>query len=694
MFWLRWIFFSSPLWLGFGGAWLFRTVSDFQLMRESDAFVHAINAPVGFVSPLAPADGIEGEVAGLLFEPLLRRDEQRNLRPNLLERWTSRAVVTIRCESEEAAGEAEARILAGEAPRRGPRPIAVERTGSVINAAFEGMEKDLAAPLLEALPENLLGDYLLVRVKADHSVEKLVNAWLEGSVEKGQVRMLEFTSDREANLFVRGETDRAIADLRLYLESNPATRPVLEEVGKRCHTSASEMLLDLRPGVTWHDGTPFTSADVVFSFEALTAPDSPLPLAGSFQFVESLEAISPLRLRLRCRELPGSMLESWERLPLLPAHLLAGAKGEDAAAAHGRYLEEPVGLGPYRLERRRADGGVELVAHPGYHLGAPREPRLRYRRFHSLESILLALRSGALDAIEPDERFTDWSERNPGTVETIRDIPRFQHLVVWNLERAPFDRLEVRAALARAAHPGELLEDRATEFESPVTSLFFPASPHVAEPFLLPLHDPRGAGNLLEEAGFTLDGESDLRKDAKGKPIAFSLVVNAANAGHLRLARGLAEQWAAVGVEARVEPLPWDEIVANRLPRREFEAVLLSWELPLGRDRRELWHSSAAAPGGGNPSGLRDAEVDAILDRLRAESDPVKLTESTAALHRALARLQPALFLCDSGRIVTVKKGAIAMRPPGSDAPVPVTVGKGGLRDSRPWWVKAAEPVP
>ena len=42
MFWLRWIFFSSPLWLGFGGAWLFRTVAEFQLTRESDALVHAI----------------------------------------------------------------------------------------------------------------------------------------------------------------------------------------------------------------------------------------------------------------------------------------------------------------------------------------------------------------------------------------------------------------------------------------------------------------------------------------------------------------------------------------------------------------------------------------------------------------------------------------------------------------------------
>ncbi|HRQ88447.1 MAG TPA: hypothetical protein PLA50_06600, partial [Bacteroidia bacterium] len=94
MFWLRWLFFSSPFWLGLGGIWLFRAVADFQLERESDALVHAIDGPVGYLSPLAPADGVTGEIADLVFEPLLRRDAGLQLKPNLLERWTSRTVVT------------------------------------------------------------------------------------------------------------------------------------------------------------------------------------------------------------------------------------------------------------------------------------------------------------------------------------------------------------------------------------------------------------------------------------------------------------------------------------------------------------------------------------------------------------------------------------------------------------------------
>ena len=385
------------------------------------------------------------------------------------------------------------------------------------------------------------------------------------------------------------------------------------------------------------------------------------------------------------------MLESWEKLPVLPSHLLAASTDRETREA---FLTHPVGLGPYRLEQRRADGGVELVAHTAYHRGVPEEGRLRYRRFASLESVLLALRMGTLDAMEPDERFADWSERHPGTVETLRDRPRFQHLVMWNLDRPPFDRLPVRNALARAIDLSAILHDTRTEFQTPVKSLFFPGLPYVADPMLLPLHDPRGAENLLEKEGYKLDEVAGLRKDGKGNALGFTLAVNASNPEHLRLADALADQWAAVGLTVKIEPVPWEELIATRILPREFDAVLLSWELPLGRDRREVWHSSAAVPGGGNLSGLRDTEVDRLLDRLRDESDPVKLTETISTLQRSIASLQPALFLYDSGRILTVRKGGLEMKRPGVKTPGPLAIGKGGLEEVRPWWVRTKPEEP
>lgn len=694
MFWLRWIFFSSPLWLGFGGAWLFRTVAEFQLTRESEALVHAIDGPVGYLSPLAPADGVEGEIAGLLFEPLLRRDANLKLRPNLIVGWTSRTVVTIRCESEEAAGEAEARILAGEAPKSGSRPIALDRDGSVLTVAFEGQGTEIEKALLEALPPELLGDYLLVEVRADHSVDDLIGAWLETSVEKSQVRMLEFTGDREAQIFVRGETDRVLKDLRLYLDSNPATSPRLDLVGKRCHTTVREMLIDLKEGVKWHDGTPFTASDVRFSYERLSRPGSPLPMASRFDYVEAIEVLSPGRLRVICRDMPATILEGWEALPVLPAHLLATEGESGEARVWESYLLHPIGLGPYRFDRRRHDGGVELRSFAEYHLGAPREPLLRYRQFSSLESVLLALRTGTLDLIEPDERFTEWTRRHPGMVETLRDTPKFQHLVIWNLDRPPFDREPVRQALARGIDLGAILRETDRRYETPVTSLLVPGSPLVAEPMLLPLYDPRGAERLLDAEGYRIDEESGMRREGQDRPLAFTLAVNAANPEHGRLAAALAEQWSGIGVAVKVEPVPWQGLYLQRLPRREFDAVLVSWQIPRGRDLREIWHSASAGPGGGNLSGLRDDEVDGLLEQLRDESDEAEVTGVIASLQRAIAERQPCFFICDSGRILTVRRDALETHPPGVEKAAPVVIGKGGLEAARPWWVRKKTPAP
>lgn len=692
MFWLRWILFSSPLWLVFGGSWLFRTVAEFQLMRESDAIVHAINRPVGRISPFGATEGIEGEIAELIFEPALRRDEQLHLRPNLIESWISRTVVTIRCESEEAAGEAEARIRAGEAPVGGPPPVVLERLDSVLTLVFDGMDASLETRLLESLPPELLGDYLLARVSSSHSVEKLVGDWLADSVEKSQVRMLEFAGDGEALLFLRGETDRVLRDLKLYLESNPGTFPRLDLLGRRCHTVAREQLIDLRAGAAWHDGEPFTASDLAFSHALATGPDSPLPLAGAFAYVDSLEVLSPLRIRVSCREVPANFLEIWESLPLLPAHRFRDAMTTgNLSEALAAFLADPVGLGPYRIDRRRADGGMELVAHEGYHLGVPSESRRRYRQFSSLESMLLALRTGTLDLIESDPRFSEWAQRNQGAVEKIEETPRFQQAVVWNLDRPPFDRLPVRSALARAFNPVALLRTGESEYEVSVKGLFAPGLPMVAEPMLLPLYDPRGAENLLAREGFTLDEGAGLRRDSQGHTAGFTLLVSDSNPGHLRLASGLAEQWAGVGIEVKIEALPWEEILSARLARRDFDAVLVSWELPRGRDLRAWWHSESAEPGGGNLSGLRDAEVDRLLEALVAESDPVKLTGLTASLQRAIAALQPCLFVCDTGRLLTVRPGAIEVRGPGKKESE--SVGP-GLTSSRPWWVKRNDSAP
>lgn len=689
MFWLRSLLFASPLALVFGGAWLFGRVADLRVDEDKPALVTAIREPVGYLNPLFPQSGVTREVADLLFEPLLSRDDDLKLRPNLIRNWTYKTVVVVRCSSEEAAGESEAMIRSGEYLEEGMKALAIDRQGSVLTIALEGFAPDLDQRLLSQFDPGNLGDYLLVRLKVKHSIKESFETFLRSSVEKSQIKMIEYRGDTGVDLFLQGDTDLLLRELELYYESNLSLSPEIELVGKSCHTKSHEMIVELRGDVVWQDGHPFSARDVIFSYEALTQPGSLLPVGESFWFVESLEALNSQTIVVRCRDTPAIMLESWEKLPVLPAHIFekSGLTNESLTA----FAEMPVGNGPYKLLQRRRDGGVYLERNESYFRSLPSERYLLYRKFGSLESTLLALRSRQIDAIVPDERFTDWADRNPGTIRQIRGMPRFQHFVAWNLGREPFTSREFRSALAQAVDLEELTRDTTTEFEQPVTSLFYSGVPYCEAKIPLPLYTPKGAEALLEEAGYKIDETKGVRVNEAGEPLEFTVTVNRENPEHVRLAEGLANQWAAVGIVVNVERLSWNEILGKRLSAREFDGLLLSWELPFERDRYTTWHSSEAVEGGANFCGLRNDVVDSCVEKLRYEEDNKEVLKLTERLQREIARVQPCLFLCDSGRILSVRKdGIVVVRTGvnGERAIGPLGIGKAGLESSRPWWVR------
>lgn len=688
MLWLRVLFFASPLALVLGAVWLFDRVEELRLADDTDALVYAIDEPVGYLNPLVPQTGITREVTELLFEPLLIRDDDLNLRPNLIDSWISQTLITIRCAGEEEAGESEAMIRSGEYLDDDMTLVDVAREGNVLTVALEGFDPTLETRLVGNFDAENLGDYTLIRLTVTNSIRNSFEAFLRDSVEKSQIAMLEYDGDTAVNMFVRGELDLFLRELDLYYESNSSLDPVVEELGQQSQTSYRQFLITLRNDVRWHDGTRFSADDVIFSYNELTQPGSPFGFAASFWFVEDLKKIDANRIRVVCGDTPATMLESWEKLPVIPKHLMPGGV---ESAEWIEFFRTPVGNGPYRIERRRKDGGIELVANEFFFRGAPEQKNVVYRQFGSLESVLLALRAERIDAIIPDERFTDWSERNPGVIRELRCLPRYQTFVAWNLERPPLDQRAVRLAMARAVDLSTVRRDTATTFQTATTSLFFPGVPYAGEGMDLPVYDPRSAERNLNESGFLMDETKGVRIDENGELLKFSLTVNEENPEHLRIAYALADQWAAVGITVEVEPMSWSEILTEKLVTRDFDAVMLGWELPFERDRFATWHSTNIGAGGGNICGLRNQIVDEILEQLRYETDLDAVKTLTGRLNGEIGGLQPCLFVCDSGRVLSLRRDGIKVVRPGDageSSGQPVGIGKAGLHSVRPWWLR------
>lgn len=694
MFWLRTLAYLMPLGLGFVGFLLFLEIEQLELPREGDALVTAIQEPIGSLDPLGAIDGVTREVRDLVFDPLLLRDENYLLQPHILDSWSFRSIVTLHCLTEEDAGEVEALIASGEYwPEGGLQLTQCRRQDEILTLSFSGFAGEVEERFLDQIDSEKLANFEVVTLNSDHSVETLFEAFLGFSIEKKRIRMVDFSDDRTATLFLEGDVEPFLEELNLYLDSNADLNPAIDREEPRSHVVAREAIFRFRNDVYWHDGQQLTTEDILFSIEQYAEEGKSSPLSGLFWFAESMERRGDFEIQVLCESLPSTefVLETWEQLPVLPKHVFDEGVSSEGWA---RFLDLPLGTGPYRVTQRFRDGGVQLMAHESYFLGKPSQEELVYRRFDSLESKLLALRSFRIDALVPDDRFVLWSNRNPEVVQQVSSVSRFQHFILWNPEAEPYRDLEFRIALAEAVDHSKWTRESSDSFLVPIRGLFHPGLAFEPGPMELPERNLVRAADRLEALGLKYDEKRGIRRDQDGNPLKIRLLVNRDNSDHLFLASSVAEQWQDLGIQVEMAEISLSSIVLDHLVTGEFQAVLLSWEVPKGRDRFQAFHSRAGGEERGNLFGMDNRRVDQLIEELRLTSDPGELAKTANELQEEIVALQPCLFLAESGRSLWFRKGGIRAVPPknvslvGDEFPF---VGMEGVNRSRPWWVRVQE---
>jgi len=177
----------------------------------------------------------------------------------------------------------------------------------------------------------------------------------------------------------------------------------------------------LRSGVRWHDGAPFSAADVIATYRAVMDPRNPVPTRLGFDRIRRIDAPSPLTVRVRLSAPFAPFLTYFfetENYPILAAHVLAKTPVL-AASALDRM---PIGTGPYRLASWRRGEVLELRANAGYYGGEPHIQRLDVHFIASAQTIVAQLRTGEIDAaFATDPHAIDLLRANP--VLRIVDTP-------------------------------------------------------------------------------------------------------------------------------------------------------------------------------------------------------------------------------------------------------------------------------
>jgi peptide/nickel transport system substrate-binding protein len=394
----------------------------------------------------------------------------------------------------------------------------------------------------------------------------------------------------------------------------------------------------LRRNAVWHDGAPVTADDVVFTLRSLQILDQPGDPGMAMLWQDILvDRIDDYTVRATLTR-PFAPFLSLARVPILPAHLLTGIPPQDWPES--AYAAQLVGTGPYRLVELREDRAV-LEANPQYFDGPPYINQVELRFFSAPEAAVAALTRGDVTAFGDQSNTTLGGLDLPPTLRAVSTPLDAYATLSFNLNRAPFDELPVRRALAHALNKDALIEGAldglGNRLDTPILPGWWAAAPTVQ----WYAADPERATQILNELGFD-EGIGGVRQ-REGRPLALELLVDG-EPRRIAAANAIAAQWNAVGVGVQVQQLSAAELRA-RLEQRDFDAALHSWvRLGPDPDPFALWHSSQADEGL-NYAGLRDEQIDELLDAARAQSDLAERAADYAAFQQRWVDLIPGISL-------------------------------------------------
>jgi len=397
----------------------------------------------------------------------------------------------------------------------------------------------------------------------------------------------------------------------------------------------------LRRDVRWHDGRPFTSADVLFTHQFVTSPQTPTPYAADFLEVAQAEAPDHYTFRARYNRPFARALYSWLG-DIVPRHLLEGQDPRTSPLAR-----RPVGTGPYVFVSWRTGDSIELKANPDYFEGRPYLDRVVFKVIPDPATMFLELKAGNVDLMDltPLQYARQTEQADFKTRFNKYRYPSSSYTYLgYNLRLPMFADRRVRQALSQAINVQEIIDGVLMGFGQPANGPFKPGT-WAHDPALKPYpFDQDKARRLLAEAGWR-DGDGDGILEKDGQPLAFTILTNQGNSSRLKTAIIIQERLRQVGVRIKVRAVEWAAFVKNFIDQQKFEATILGWTLPADPDPFAVWHSSKTAPGGLNFVGYENQEVDRLIESARATFDQELRRRAYYRFQEILHQDQPYTFL-------------------------------------------------
>ncbi|HWM75834.1 MAG TPA: ABC transporter substrate-binding protein [Nocardioides sp.] len=379
--------------------------------------------------------------------------------------------------------------------------------------------------------------------------------------------------------------------------------------------SPTRYVLELRKGVEFHDGTPFDSAAVKANFDRLLDPDGDgvnLP-----PFLESVETDGTHTVVMNLGKPAASFLPSLRRgrvMMMSPSAVEKHAESDPFRAS--------VGTGPYVFMEYAAGDSIRLERNDDYWAEDNYLDAITLPIIPNTSTQIQAFLNGEFDLVGVVPAQARQVLRREGAV-LHEDIGNTFNYLSFNLARPPFDNIDVRRAFSAALDREGIAEGVYAGYAGPASGPFSPAIGEAYEDLSdLPMqsYSPDEARDYLSRSGFDT-----------GSEVLFSAFTQSPWSEE---ADAMTAQLEEIGVAIDLNKEDFGSWAERVYTAKDF-TMFNSGQTTRTVDPDEVIYPLVHSGGDLNVSGVSDDELDALLDRARAEAD----AGSRAEMYREVARM-------------------------------------------------------
>ena len=342
----------------------------------------------------------------------------------------------------------------------------------------------------------------------------------------------------------------------------------------------------MRPGIKWHDGTPFDTRDLSFSVEIARDPQVPIEERTVPELITRMETPDPRtwivhysRVHLGGRSIHASYLG------VVPRHILEPTyRSGDYAAfeAHPWWSTGFIGTGPFKVVEFKSGELLEVEAFDDYFLGRPKIDKITWRIITDRNVMLSNIMTNAVDVTTRDALTWDgalvareqWEAAGQGRI-LLAPYNAFgvglSGLNPW------FDDLRVRQALMYAIDREEIKETLSRGLIDVAHIPLVPMHPSYTKALAGSVRyefNASRAQQLLTEAGWTRSPDGVL-VNGRGERFSFQFEAPSGTDEEL-LQQPIADYWRRIGVETRINNMPNRTLLTEEFRNRWPGARMVS----------------------------------------------------------------------------------------------------------------------